>query len=77
MVQDTDVIPEIKVNSQTVDVVHEFPYLDWTISEDLFLGRDIIKRIHKASTTFSEKSNSVWNNPKLNTFAKMDVSSAS
>ena len=73
LVQGTDMLPDIKLNDQTLEVVSEFQYLGSTITDDLSLSKEISKRIGKAQTTFSKLSNRVWNNTKLTTNTKMAV----
>ena len=51
--QDTAAPPVITIGDHELDVVHQFTYLGFTITDNLSLDTEIDKRIGKAATTFA------------------------
>ena len=73
MAQEPELPPSIKIDSQELDVVHEFTYLGSTITDNLSLDVELTKRIAKATSTMARLTSRVWTNMKLTTSTKMSV----
>ena len=73
LAQGTEIIPDIKVNSESLEVVGEFTYLGSTIAANLSLDSELNRRIGRASSTFAKLSHKVWENSKLSIKTKIDV----
>ena len=73
MGQDTDSPPVFRLADQTLDVVHDFVYLGFTISDSLSLDAELDKRISKAATTMARLNKRVWTNSKLTEHTKVQV----
>ena len=74
--QDVDTPPVITINNYQLEVVHEFTYLGFTITDNLSLDAELNKRIGEAATTLGRLATRVWENPKLTTKTKMAVYNA-
>ena len=74
--QDVDTAPVITIANYQLEVVHEFTYLGFTITENLPLDTELNKRIGKAATTLGRLATRVWENPKLIVKTKMAVHNA-
>ena len=74
--QDTMELPAITIDDYELDVVEQFTYLGFTITDNLSLDTEIDKRIGKAATTLSRLTSRVWTNPKLTVKTKMVVYNA-
>ena len=66
--QGLDSSPSITISTQELEVVHDFVYLDSTISDTLSLVVKLDKRIGKVATMFSRLTKGVWLNKKLMTY---------
>ena len=65
--------PSITISTQELEVVHDFVYLDSTISDTLSLDVELDKRIGKTATPFSRLTKRVWLNKKLKAYTKIQV----
>ena len=71
--QDVDTSPVITIDNYELDVVHQFNYLGFTISDNLSLDTEVNQRIGKAATMLDRLTTRVWENPKLTVATKMAV----
>ncbi len=74
--QGTEPPPIITIDDYELNAVHQFTYLDSTITYNLSLDKELDKRIGKAATTLACLTTQVWTNPKLTTKTKMAVYNA-
>ena len=70
MGQDTPAQPLLKINGETLEVVHQFQYLGSTMTD---MDAEISKRIGTAFTTMSELTKRVWENKHLKIPTKVNV----
>ena len=73
MGQDIKEIPSLFIHNYKLEVVHEFVYLGSTITDNLFIDRELNKQIGKAATTLSRLTKRVWSNNKLSDHTKVNV----
>ena len=73
MGQDTPAQPLLKINAETLEVVHQFQYLGSTMTDTLSLDAEISKRIGMAFTTLSKFTERVWENKHLKIPTKVNV----
>ena len=71
--QDTMELPALTIDDYGLDVVEQFTYLGFTITDNLSLDTEIDKRIGKAATTLARLTSRVWANPKLTVKTKTVV----
>ena len=71
MGQDTPAQPLLKINGETLKVVHQFQYLGSTMTDTLSLDAEISKRM--AFTTLSKLTTRVWENKHLKIPTKVNV----
>ena len=57
MGQDIKKIPSLFIHNYKLEVVHEFVYLESTITDNLFINSELNKRIGKDAMTFSRLTN--------------------
>ena len=74
--QDTMELPAITIDDYELDVVEQFTYLGFTITDNLFLDTEIDKRIGKAVTTLARLTSRVWTKPKIDSEDHMVVYNA-
>ena len=61
------------MHNNKLEVVHEFMYLGFTITDNLFIDSELSKRIRKAAMTLSRLTKSVWSNNKLSDHINVNV----
>ena len=74
--QDILAPPAITIDDYELEVIHQFMYLESTITNNLSLDPEIDKRIGKAAPTLAHLTSRVWTNLKLNVKTKMAVYNA-
>ena len=74
--QDTMELPVITIDDYELDIVEQFTYLGFTITNNLSLDTAINTRIGKAATTLARLNSRVWSNPNLTVKTKMVVYNA-
>ena len=73
MGQDIKEIPSLFIHNYKLEVIHEFVYLGSTITDNLSIDSELIKRIGKAAMTLSRLTKRVWSNYKLSDDIKVNV----
>ena len=76
MGQDINEIPSLFIHNCKLEVVHEFVYLESTITDNLSIDSELNKRIGKAAMTLSSLTKRVWSNNKLSDHTKIHVPKA-
>ena len=74
--QDTDAPPVITIDDYELDVVSQFTYIGYTITDNLSLDAEIDKMIGKAALTIARLTARVWSSPKMSVKTKMAVYNA-
>ena len=74
--QDTPSMPAITIDDYELEVVHQFTYIESSITNNLSLDTELDKRIRKASTTLARLTKRVWANRELTIRTKMAVYNA-
>lgn len=65
--------PSITINDYALEVVHEFSYLGFTVSDNLFMDAALNRRIGRAAGIFAKLAKRVWENSKLTVHTKVAV----
>ncbi|GAA6085372.1 RNA-directed DNA polymerase from mobile element jockey-like [Tachysurus ichikawai] len=73
MVQDADSPPTIAIEGYNLEVVENYTYLGFTISNSLSIDTDVNGRIAKASAVMARLNQRVWNNHNLTEKTKLHV----
>ena len=73
MVKDTTSPTSIHINSQQLEVVHQFTYVGSSVTDKLSLDSELSTRIGKAATNISRLTKKVWENDHLTNTTKMAV----
>ena len=61
------------IHNYKLEVVHEFVYLGFTITDNMSIDSELNKRIGKAAMTLSMLTKCVWSNNKLSGHTKVNV----
>ena len=73
MGQDTHAPPSISIDDEVLEVTDHFTYLGSTVSSNLSLNVEIIRRIAKAAAVMAKLSKRVWTNSQLTINNKLKV----
>lgn len=76
MGQGVENTPSITLSDYELDVVHQFTYLGFTITDNLCIYPEFDQRTGRAATTFARLNQRVWTNSKLSIHTKIAVYSA-
>ena len=71
--QDIKKTPSFFIHNYKLEVIHEFVYLESTITDNLSINIELNKRIGKAATTLSRLAKYVWSNNRLTEHTKVNV----
>ena len=73
MGQDTPAPPSISIDDEVLEVTDHFTYLGSTVSSNLSLDMEIVRRIAKVAAVMAKLSKRVWTNSQLTMNTKLKV----